>query len=113
MESTQSSIAGFGAECPALKSGLGGLPWPSGAVGGELRRQRPFPGDVLPCGGLAGAGRDARLCETKRSLLVSRKEKDRLCAATGAQRGSGFGCAVLAAAEKHPKGDSNGHGDDA
>src|SRR5207247_1155359 len=77
-----------------------------------LRRQRRLPGDVLPCGRLAGARRDTRLCETKPTLLAPRTEKDRFRAATGAQRGSGFGCAVLAAAETYAKGESNGHGDD-
>src|SRR5207249_10322438 len=105
-------ITDFSAEPEAGKSGLGGFSWAAGAASGVLRWPRSFPGDVLPCGRLAGARRDTRLCETKPTLLAPRTERGRFRAATGGQRGSGFGCAVLAAAETYAKGESNGHGDD-
>src|SRR6202171_1619274 len=111
MESTQSGLSRFGAECSAVEFGLGSLPWPSGAAGGDFRRRRAFPRDLLPGGGLAGDWGDAGFCETKPTLLASRGEKNRFREATGGGRGIAFGCAVHAAAEKLKKGDRDGQGD--
>src|SRR5437867_6977536 len=65
VDSSESGVPCFGAECKAVKPGLGGLSWAPGVAGGDLRRRQTFPGNVLPRGRLAGAGRDARLCETQ------------------------------------------------
>src|SRR5580700_12251784 len=68
----ESGLAHFSFECQTAEPGLGVLPRSSPPVSGNLRRQRTLSRHLLPGGGLAVVGADARLRQTQSSLLASR-----------------------------------------